>query len=449
MPMTVKEIEAARFGVDKERISDGGGLYLRLFANGAKRFQVQVARAPGGGARGWVTLGDYPALSLKTARGLAARVRMMASDGLDIEAIRADLRGMGPVTPQPVAADSAQGEAAQLIEAASGRRRAATPRTGRRARAPGAADSGVRLKEAAKRWFENKRPTLSNGKHIDQNWATIATYILPKLGDRPVAEIKRREVVEVLRPIWHEKHTTAARTLGRLKEIIELARLEHDLEIANPAVFCTRTAFGYTPRRTRHHAALPPERIPELWQWLEEVRCEEQTRQVAQMLILTAKRTSETRFAAWTLISPDRSTWTTAAERMKARLPHRVPLSRQARALLDNAALLSAGHKLVFAKPNTRSGALCENAVRLLVQRFEPGLTGHGFRASFKTWARVSRRYDRDAVEYALAHVPGKLEQAYQRDDLLEERRELMQDWADFVTGGALPRSLAGKLGLG
>lgn len=446
MPMTVKEIEAARFGVDKERMSDGGGLYLRLFANGAKRFQVQIARAPGGGARGWVTLGDYPKLSLKAARALAARVRMMASEGMDINAIRAGLFGTAPGTAQAAGAARTPGHVAGVFDAASGPRR--TPRTARRLRAATAADPGIRLRDAARRWFENKRPTLSNGKHIDQNWTTIATYILPALGDRPVAEIKRREVVEILRPIWHTKHTTAARTLGRLKEIIELARLDHDLEIANPAVFCTRTAFGYTARRTRHHAALPPERLPELWRWLEEVRCEEQTRQVAQLLILTAKRTSETRFAAWSLISPDRQIWTTTAERMKARLPHRVPLSRQARALLDNAALLSAGHKLVFAKPNTRSGTICENAVRLLIQRFEPGLTGHGFRASFKTWARVSRRYDRDAVEYALAHVPDKLEQAYQRDDLLAERRDLMQDWADFVTGGSMPLSLGEKLGV-
>ncbi len=75
MPMTVKQIESARYGVDKERLSDGGGLYLRLFPNGAKRFQVQVARAPESKARGWVTLGDFPALSLKTARVEAARVR--------------------------------------------------------------------------------------------------------------------------------------------------------------------------------------------------------------------------------------------------------------------------------------------------------------------------------------------------------------------------------------
>ena len=69
------------------------------------------------------------------------------------------------------------------------------------------------------------------------------------------------------------------------------------------------------------------------------------------------------------------------------------------------------------------------------MKRFDPALTGHGFRASFKTWARRHRRYLFDAVEYALAHVPNKLEKAYMRDDLLEERREIMQDWANYVTG--------------
>lgn len=88
MPMTVKQIAATRFGVDKERMSDGSGLCLRLFPNGAKRFQVQIARAPGVRGRGWVTLGEYPALGLKSARGLAAQARALADEGLTIDAVR-------------------------------------------------------------------------------------------------------------------------------------------------------------------------------------------------------------------------------------------------------------------------------------------------------------------------------------------------------------------------
>jgi integrase len=216
----------------------------------------------------------------------------------------------------------------------------------------------------------------------------------------------------------------------------------------NPAEFCKKTAFGYTSRRTKHHAALPVERVPELWQWLEDVTCDESTRQATQLLLLSAKRTNEVRFAAWPLIDMREGVWTTDAGLMKSRLMHRVPLSSQAKIVLDNAAFLMPDAKLVFAKPKTKSGSFSENTILQLVKRFEPHLTGHGFRASFKTWAKIQKRYDRDAIEFALANVQEALEEAYMRDDLLGERAELMQDWADFVTGGKAPASLAEKLGL-
>jgi len=188
--------------------------------------------------------------------------------------------------------------------------------------------------------------------------------------------------------------------------------------------------------------------MPEFWVWLQDVTCDETTRMATQLMVLTPKRTGETRFARWSLISPDRRVWTTTAEMMKARLPHRVPLSRQAQRVLDNAVLLTRGRDLAFSRRGTRSGTICENTILSLLKRFEPDLTGHGFRATFKTWARLQRRHDRDAIEYALAHVPTKLEEAYQRDDLLDERAELMQHWADFVTGGMVPRSLSRELDL-
>ena len=78
-----------------------------------------------------------------------------------------------------------------------------------------------------------------------------------------------------------------------------------------------------------------------------------------------------------------------------------------------------------------------------LVQRFDPEITGHGFRATFKGWARSQRRYQKDAIEFALAHGLPPLEAAYFREDLLEERRPMMQDWADFVCEGAGARKIA------
>lgn len=431
MPLTVKQIDAARFGTEKERLSDGGGLYLRLFPNGSKRFQVQIARGKGSASRGWITLGEYPDLTLKAARGLAAQVRAKSSEGKDIETIRDVLANTTGSERQPVQMRSTGRVRKSRIGAEAARH------------IPG---SDILLRDAARHWFSRKRETLSNGKHIDQNWNTVATYILPHLGERPVSSIRRREIIETLRPIWHVKHTTAARTLARLKEIIALALIDNDLDIANPAQFCTRTAFGYMRKQTAHHAALPPERLPEFWAWLETVKCEEQIRIATQLLILSAKRTGEVRLAEWEHVCLTTKIWATQAEMMKMRRQHRVPLSAQAIAVLENAAMFSSSKKLVIAKPRTRSGSISENGIRNLVQRFDPDLTGHGFRASFKTWARVQGCYNFDAIEYALAHVPDKLEQAYMRDDLIKERAPLMQDWADFVTQKQMPRSALDRL---
>lgn len=433
MSLNVKQIEAARFGVQKERLSDGSGLYLRLYSNGAKRFQVQIPKEPNSSARGWVTLGAFPELSLKAARGLAAQAKSMVDEGLSITDVRKNLQS-----------DLHLGHATQS------ERLAPLPKKVKRSREVQPAlpqCNGILLRDAAKTWFDRKSATLSNGKHIDQNWNTLNTYILPDLGGRDISGIRRKEIIEALAPIWHSKHTTAKRTLGRLREVIELARLEHDLDFSNPAVFCTKTAFGYHSAKTKHHAALPPAQVPEFWEWLENVECEEVIRLATQLMILTAKRTGETRFSEWSFFSIPQKVWGTPKHLMKMRIPHRVPLSRQAIRVVDNSALLSAGKRMVFAKPTTKSGTFCENAILNLVKRFDPSLTGHGFRASFKTWSRTERRYGSDAMEFALAHVPTKLEAAYMRDDLLEERAELMQDWADFVTGGRDPALLRDQIG--
>ncbi|PWR01286.1 hypothetical protein DKT77_17810 [Meridianimarinicoccus roseus] len=416
MPLTVKEIEAARFGVQKERLGDGAGLFVRLYPSGRKSFQVLVSKGDGAPGRVWVALGDFPDITLKAARGRAVTVRGWSSEGLGAAAIRRRL------TDHPEIVSPKRTTATNEVNGVPGKR-AAT------------------FRQVAQVWFDRKRLGLKNGKHIAQNWSTIETYVLPTLGDRCIDDIKVLDVVEVFRPIWHVKNETARRTLGRVREVFELAKLEHGLQ-SNPADFSVDVAYGKLRRRTKHFGALDPESVPTFWEWLQDVHCDEDTRHLVGLMLLSAKRTGEVRFAEWRFFSQEDLIWTTPAELMKMGRAHRAPVSRQARVLLDNMRMLNGEKEHVFAKPRNRSGVICENAARLLVKRFEAGATGHGFRAAFKTWARGQRRYLPDAIEMALAHEPAKLEAAYQRADLLEERVALMQDWADFVTGGADPRSL-------
>ena len=425
MTLTVKEIEAARHGVQKERMSDGGGLYLKLAPSGRKTFQVSVPKGPGNPDRVWVTLGAYPEVSLKAARSLAASARLWASEGATVETIRERLD-----RPEPAG------------EAAPSQGRAPVRRT-RRLSPPAApaktADTPFR--DVAQVWFERKAPGLRNPKHIAQNWTTLQTYVFPQLGARPIGGIEIRDVVETLRPIWHAKQETARRTLGRVAEVFELARLEYGVA-TNPARFAVDVAFGKVRRRTRHHGTLEPERMPDLWTWLADVNCAEDVRHLVMLMMLTAKRTGETRFAEWSFFSPGFDIWTTPEHLMKMSRPHRVPMSLQAKGVLQNMVALNGDRAQVFAKPRNRHGVICENTACNLVQRFDRGMTGHGIRAAFKTWARSRRIYQVDAIEMALAHEPDKLEAAYQRADLLEERAVLMQDWADFLTGGEAVRPL-------
>ena len=419
MALTVKQIEAAKHGVQKERMSDGSGLYVRLYPSGTKTFQVQVCKSSNGTQRIWVTLGNFPELGLKEARDLTGFVRLRSSRGASAEDIRRLL------AKEPASRRAAQGVGTKAL---------ARPEKGM-----------TPFRDVAKVWFDRKRLGLKNGKHIAQNWNTLCDYVFPSLGDRPIGQIAILEVVEAFRPIWHAKNETARRTLGRVREVFELAKLEYSLNV-NPAIFSPDIAYGKCRRKTRHFGALDFERMGAFWEWLQVVRCDEQTRQLCMLLVLSAKRTGETRFAEWGFFSEGFDLWTTPERLMKMRRVHRVPLSRQARIVLQNMMPLTGNEPHVFAKPGNKSGVICENAVLNLVKRFDPAITGHGFRAAFKTWARARADYPRDAIEFALAHEPDKLEAAYQRADLLDERRGLMQGWADHVTGRRGPVDLRALL---
>lgn len=432
MPLTVKQIEAATFGRSKERLGDGSGLFLRLYPSGSKIFQVLLPAEAGIARRVWVSVGDFPATTLKEARERASWARLQSARGWSAERIRAAIK----CDLEDVEVRSSEGSSRHALEAPAERQGRRKPK------AVAVAAPKSTFADVAQLWFQQKSQGLSNGKHIAQNWTTLQTYVLPVLGRRPVDEITTIDIVECLRPIWRDKHETARRTLARTREVFELARLKHGLS-GNPAQFDPVIAYGRVQRKTKHFGSLSWERMPEFWTWLCGVPCDEVTRQMAMLIVLTAKRTGEARYARFDEIDAEMATWTTPAEKMKMRQEHRVPLSHQALIVHENLRCLNGERDFLFAKARTKSGVLSENTVLKLVQRFDPEITGHGFRATFKGWARSQRRYQKDAIEFALAHGLPPLEAAYFREDLLEERRPLMQDWADFVGGGSGVRKIA------
>jgi integrase len=164
-----------------------------------------------------------------------------------------------------------------------------------------------------------------------------------------------------------------------------------------------------------------------------------------EFLILTACRSGEVRGATWGEIDMDAATWTIPAARMKARREHRVPLSVPALEVLRAVPRLT-GTPYVFPAPRSH-GMLSDMALTVLIRRMQGGppqwtdrqgtpIVAHGFRATFRTWCEEQTSYPRSVTEAALAHVNAdRVEAAYQRSDLFEKRRELMEEWGAFVDG--------------
>jgi integrase len=148
-------------------------------------------------------------------------------------------------------------------------------------------------------------------------------------------------------------------------------------------------------------------------------------------LILTVARTNEVIGARWTEIHLGTRLWTVPGARMKSGREHRVPLTSATIAIREQ----MRGQDEEFLFPGNRTGrGLSNMALLKVLERMDRGdLTAHGFRATFKTWATERTNFPRELVEAALAHIlEDKTEAAYQRGDMLEKRRRLMESWAEF-----------------
>ena len=151
--------------------------------------------------------------------------------------------------------------------------------------------------------------------------------------------------------------------------------------------------------------------------------------------VLTAARQAEVRRASWDEFDVESAVWTVPEAHMKRYRPHRVPLSTGALVVLEESRTLN-GHG-AFAFRAARGGRLGRTAVADALRKARINATGHGFRSSFKDWAR-HEGVDELLSEFALAHFEGsKTVAAYARDDLLEKRRPVMQAWCEFLMAGS------------
>ncbi len=251
-------------------------------------------------------------------------------------------------------------------------------------------------------------------------------------------------MLDILRPIWHEKTETASRVRGRIEKILDYATAHGLRSGDNPARWAGHLST-LLPKRTavakvEHHAAMDYRDLPEFWKKL--TLMDGSSAAALRWNILTAARSGETRGATYDELDKD-GLWIVPAERMKAGKEHRVPLTKEAPVAIPPRK--DDKNKLLFPAPRSDT-PMSDMSIAAVLKRMELGqFTVHSFRSNFRDWAGESTAHPREVIEHALAHqLKDKAEAAYARSDLLEKRRRLMEDWTAYVTSAMNEKTKGG-----
>ncbi|MDH6150594.1 MULTISPECIES: tyrosine-type recombinase/integrase [Paraburkholderia] len=299
------------------------------------------------------------------------------------------------------------------------------------------AAAALTFEKAARELHSELKPSWRNEKHAADWIRSLEAYVFPKLGAKPLDAVTPADCADVLRPIWLEKAETASRTRQRMHAVMQWA-WAHGHITSNPVAVVDHILPKQNAKK-EHQPAMPWRDVPAFVKThVARFKQGEATRAALLFLILTAARSGEVRGAVWDEFDLEAGIWTVPGERMKAKEPHRVPLSSPALALVKALKEQKLHDTLVF--PSPRGKVVSDMVLTSFLRRVEaksdtPGrvATAHGFRSSFRDWAS-EQSYARDLAERALAHtVSNKVEASYHRTDLMEQRRPMMEAWAAHI----------------
>lgn len=373
------------------RHADGGGLYLSISPNGARRW-VFLYRWHGKPTE--IGFGPARDVTLARARELAGQARTKLAEKIN-------------------------------------------PKDARRP------TGGATFGECADRVLEAMRPSWRNGKHAAQWEMTLRDYAGP-LRRLSVDKITTDDVLSVLKPLWHAKPETASRLRGRIERVLDAAKAQGLRSGENPARWRGHLD-QLLPKRQRltrgHHAAMNYADVPA---FITDLQSRDATAARAlEFAILTAARSGEVLGARWVEFDLDRAVWTVPAARMKAGREHRVPLSRRALKIVK---AMHDAREGDFVFPGDKPDKpLSVMALAMVLRRMKvDGVTVHGFRSAFRDWAAECTNFTNEVCEAALAHViENKAEAAYRRGDLFDKRRKLMEAWATYCAAPKVGKVVA------
>ena len=397
MPLTDIAIRNAKPGDKPRKLSDGDWLFLVVNPNGSKHWRMGYRFD---GKESVMSLGSYPSVSLREAREKRDKAKDLLREGKN---------------------PNKQKKLDEIAQAKS--------------------EANTFAKAAADLLDKKRRENRADATIAKTEW--LLSFALPSLGKRPVADISAAEVLLVLRTVERRgRYESARRLRSVIGEVFRYAIAE-DLLKDDPT-FALRGAL--TAPAVKHRAAIiEPDDFGGLLRAIDSFDGQPTTKSALQLMALLFPRPGELRMAEWCEFDLENATWTIPGSRTKMRREHKVPLARQALAILDGLKALTGRGELVFPGYGMGSSAgkpvkprpISENTMNGALRRLGYGpeeMTSHGFRAAASTLLNESGKFSPDAIERALAHQDeDKVRRAYSRGAFWSERVTMAQWWADYL----------------
>ena len=386
MPLTDAKCRSAQSGGRLQKLSDGGGLQLWVQPKGGNLWRLAYRF---GGKQKLLAFGIYPTVSLARARQLREDARRLLADGHD-------------------------------------------PSTEKRRQAEAVANAPTFRAIAEEYVAKLRREGRSAATITKIDW--LLSFANAAFGDEPIRQISAPSILKVLQSLEaRERYESARRlrsTLGSVfRYAIATARAEADPTYALRGAL---TQVKATPRA----AITDAEKFGALLRAVDSFDGQPGTRIALRLLALLFPRPGELRLAQWTEFDLERAVWAIPASRMKMRRAHRVPLPRQAVALLTALRTIAPGD-LLFPSVRSPSRPISDGTLNAALRRLgyaKDEVTGHGFRATASSLLNESSRWHPDAIERQLAHIEcNAVRAAYARGEHWDERTKMMQWWADHL----------------
>ena len=395
--LTELSIKQAKPKEKQYKLTDGEGMYLRVYPNGSKYWQLQYWFD---GKQKILSFGVWPNISLKEARDERFAAKKLIKEGIEpndkkkerlvVESFERDMEKIRKISTFQIVTHE---------------------------------------------WF-SRQSTQWTERHSKGVLSSLEMHVFPDLGEIPIADISNQNVIATLRKLESEgKYETCYRIRQKLEAIFSFAEIE-GLCIGNPARGLQKILTKPQPKSQN---SLPISELPEFLKKIDADTGASKTTSLAmKFLILTFVRTSELRFADWREFDIDctEPLWVIPAERMKMRKTHHVPLSRQAVSILEEMQQYSGTEGYVFPQVYNQKKAMSENTLLYFSNRL--GYAGrntiHGFRSVASTVLNESSKWSPDVIELQLAHQESnKVRKAYNRAEHLDERRKMMEWWSDYI----------------